>query len=56
MMRPNRKINLEVMKGWVEEIKILEKQANCEHFVFWGADKKTGLCIKCGATIKKEIN
>lgn len=45
---------LPIMEGWKREINILEKRVNCNHsFILWGADKKTGLCVTCGSTVKK---
>jgi hypothetical protein len=44
----------EIMRGWRKYVEMLEKQAKCTHSVMFDATGKVGICVLCGATIKRE--
>jgi hypothetical protein len=40
---------------WEKEVERLEKQVRCDHkTILWDSDGKTGICILCGYTVKKD--
>jgi len=42
------------MDVWEKEIERIERQVKCEHTdVMYDATGKTGICIKCGKTIRR---
>jgi len=45
----------EIMEGWRKWVELLEKQSNCEHKgIIWDATGKVGICVMCGATIRRK--
>jgi hypothetical protein len=44
----------EVTKEWKKEMERLEKRLVCGHKrIFWDATGNVGICVSCGATIKR---
>lgn len=43
----------EIMRGWRRYVEMIEKQVNCNHTVMWDATGKCGICVFCGATVKR---